>query len=338
MSAPQDYEKRYSELRHMVDRRLASLIRAKSPADLNEACRYVLSAGGKRVRSTLLILSCEAVGGRAVQALEAGAAIEVMHNFTLVHDDIMDNAPSRRGRRTVHIRWNLNTALLVGDVMVGLAYKTLLDTKGDKIREIIDLFSAGLIGVCQGQSLDLAYERRPDVTIPEYFLMIEKKTGLMISMATHLGAVIGDGSASQIEALRLYGRYIGRAFQLRDDLLDVVATRKDFGKSIGGDIVEGKKTFLLLLAAERAKGGDRKVILGLMRRHELTAHPVSATERRKLIMAVTAIYRRYGIIEETREQIRKNTRKAAASLAVLPRVRATGMLQWFSEALMNRIS
>ena len=338
MSTPQDYERRYRELRHMVDRRLASLIHAKSPADLTEACRYVLSAGGKRVRSTLLLLSCEAVGGRVIHALEAGAAIEVMHNFTLVHDDIMDNAPSRRGRPTVHIRWDLNTALLAGDVLVGLAYKTLLGTKGSNIREIIDLFSTGLIGVCKGQALDLAYERRPDVTIPGYFLMIEKKTGLLISMATHMGAVIGDGTVTQIEALRLYGHYLGRAFQLRDDLLDVVATRRDFGKSIGGDIVEGKKTFLLLLAAERAKGSDRKVILGLMRHHDRTARPVSATERRKLITAVTAIYRRYGIIEETREQIRKNTRKATASLAVLPRIRATGMLQWFSEALMNRIS
>lgn len=338
MSDAPEFERRHRELRRMVERRLGTIIKGKSPATMVEACRYVLSAGGKRVRSTLLLLSCEAVGGRTALAVDAGAAVEVLHNFTLVHDDIMDNAPSRRGRPSVHMRWDVNNALLVGDVLIGFAYRTLLGTKGHGTRRLVDLFSTGVIDVCKGQALDLEYERRADVTLPQYFRMIEKKTGHLISLAAEVGGIIGGGTARQVESLRSYGHYLGRAFQLQDDLLDVTATRKKFGKSIGGDIVEGKKTFLLLRASELARGNDKRVIDRIMSRRDGRQHAGSAEERRMLVSSVTSIYRRYGIIEETRDHVVRNTQLAAAALAAFPRSRTTCMLRWFSEALMHRTS
>lgn len=325
--------RRSSALRRMVDRRLATVVSRGGPRDLTDACRYVLAGGGKRVRSTLLLLSCEAVGGRLNDALDAGAAIETMHNFTLVHDDVMDNAPSRRGRATVHIRWDLNNALLTGDILLGLAYRSLLRTRSESLPHLIALFTTGLIEVCEGQALDLEFEARSDVTVDEYFTMIEKKTGRLISMATEMGAIIGGGSRAHIDALRLFGHYLGRAFQLQDDLLDVVAEEKQFGKTIGGDIIEGKKTFLLLKAAERAAGKDRILLRKILKRGARGSDSSRAT-----VAAVTALYRRTGVLDETMDQIHRNTRKAVAILDALPAGRATAMLRWLSDSLLHRVS
>ena len=322
------------------------MVRRKSPKDLTDGCRYVLSAGGKRIRSTLVLLSCEAVGGTAEQALDAGASVEIMHNFTLVHDDIMDNADSRRGRPTVHRRWNVNNALLIGDVLLGLAYRNLLNTRSALIGSIVDVFTTGLLEVCEGQALDLEFGRRSDVLLPEYFRMIEKKTARLLSMAAEIGALIGNAKDRQTEALRRYGHFLGRAFQLQDDLLDVVADQRNFGKSIGGDIIEGKKTFLLLKAAERARGKDKTVLESILRRDDpgintlvrrRSGHKVSDPQKRT-IATVTRIYKRYGVIEEVQDLIRQNTRKATAALAMLPQSNAKGMLHWLSELLVDRVS
>jgi len=327
------YERRFEQFRRMVDHRLRSLIRGTEPEELFDACRYVLSSGGKRIRSTVLMLSCEAVGGTVSESLEAGTAIEIMHNFTLVHDDIMDNANSRRGRPTVHKRWDVNNALLVGDVLLGVAYHTLLDTRRANIGLLVDLFTSGLLDVCEGQALDLAFERRTDVSVRQYYRMIEKKTGRLIAVAAEMGAVIGRGSSRETAALREFGLYLGRAFQLQDDLLDVTADEKDFGKVVGGDILEGKKTFLLLRAAERARGDDKKIIDGILKRK-----PVSASDRKRLVSRVTSIYRRYGVLDEGEEEVTRNTRKAIAALERLKRRDATRMLRWLAERLMNRVS
>jgi geranylgeranyl diphosphate synthase type II len=332
----QDFEHRYSLLRHTVDRRLASLVKRGSPRTLHDACRYVLSSGGKRIRSSLVVLSCEAVGGKATLALDAGVAVEIMHNFTLVHDDIMDNAPSRRGRPTVHVRWGMNNALLTGDVLLGIAYRNLLKTRSTRNSLLADLFTDGLLTVCEGQALDLEFEGRKDVTVADYFRMIEKKTGRLMSMATQMGAIIGGGTAREEEALRMYGHYLGRAFQLQDDLLDVVADHKDFGKSIGGDIIEGKKTFLLLKALEHASGTDRALLDRIIRNRGITG--MSAGEKRKVIASVKDIYTRCGVIEEARERIRGDTYRATAALDALPRRKAVCMLHWVSELLLDRAS
>lgn len=328
------FERRYGALRQMVDRGTAALARRGKPADLNEGCSYVLRAGGKRVRGVLVMLSCEAVGGRSAQALDAGVAVETLHNFTLVHDDIMDHARSRRGRPTVHVRWNTNTALLVGDSLMGLAYRSLSRATLRVQAPLVELLTEALLEVCEGQALDLEFERRSDVTVPEYFGMIEKKTGRLISVAAEMGGLVGGGTPGQTNALREFGRYLGRAFQLQDDLLDVVADQARLGKPIGGDIIAGKKTFLLLKAAERARGNDRALIAERLENHRA----VPPGRRAGIIARVTELYEQYGILAEAGRQVRRNTTLAVTALEALPHNRGTAMLRWLAEALVHRIS
>ena len=242
------HARRHNARRLLVERRLRALLHRSHPRDLREGCRYVLAAGGKRVRSVLVLLAAEAVGGSARAAADAGAAVELLHNFTLVHDDVMDHADTRRGRPTVHRRWDLNTALLVGDVLLGLGYDRLLRTRSPRIASILRVYTEGLLEVCEGQALDLEFERRDDVRPGEYFRMIEMKTARLIAMSAELGGLIGGGTAREVAALRTFGFRLGRAFQLQDDLLDVVAEEEAFGKVIGGDILEGKKTYLFTIA------------------------------------------------------------------------------------------
>jgi geranylgeranyl diphosphate synthase type II len=327
------HQQRYASLRRQMDEYLRTVVRAGGSRELVDACRYVLASGGKRLRAVLLLLSCEAVGGQARDAMHAGAAIEIMHNFTLVHDDIMDHATSRRGRPTVHIRWDVNNALLVGDVLLGIAYRQLLEKRSDHLPHLLSLFTTGLIEVCEGQALDLAFERRTRVTVPQYFRMIEKKTGRLISMATEIGAILGGATSAQVRALRKFGHYLGRAFQLQDDLLDIIAEEKEFGKVIGGDIMEGKKTYLLLTAARKARGKDRELILGVLRNGGR-----AMGRRSSVVPAMTAIYRRYGIVGAAERLIRQNTNRATAALAGLPPARATDTLGWLARELVHRSS
>ncbi len=272
------FQQRYDTLRELIDRKLGSVIPHTMPRDLFEGSRYVLTAPGKRVRSTLLLLSCEAVGGAMHDAIGAAMAIEMLHNFTLVHDDVMDNAPSRRGRATVHIRWNLSNAILVGDVILGLAYRSLLDSTRNNSHEVAHLLTEGFIAVCEGQALDVEYEHRKKIGLEDYYRMISSKTGRLMSAASELGAVIGGGSSSQVKALGKFGAHIGRAFQIQDDLLDVIADENHLGKAVGGDIVEGKKTFLLLKALELARGRDRTMLRTLM------AGDIPASRRRRQLV------------------------------------------------------
>lgn len=332
------YRRKLATLRRMVERRLSAMVTPRSPRDLTEACRYVLSAGGKRIRSTLLLLSCEAVGGKARQGVDAGAAIEILHNFTLVHDDIMDNAVARRGRPTVHLRWDVNNALLTGDVLLGLAYSSLLRTRDGNIPRLCALFTRGLIEVCEGQALDLEFEHREDVSVRDYFTMVEKKTGRLIALATEMGGIIGGGQPHHTRALRSFGHYLGRAFQLQDDLLDVIADQATFGKSIGGDIIERKKTYLMLTALERATKDDRLYLETFMRTRPPGASPLDPQARARTVSDVTAIYRRYGVIDETRSLVDRNTRKALAALRGLPHNDATEILAQISEELVQRSS
>ena len=323
------FQKRYAHLQSAIDRRVTSMNRTWKAKGLRDGCRHVLLAKGKRVRSTLLLLSCEAVGGNIRYAMDAGAAVETMHNFTLVHDDIMDNAATRRGRPTVHKQWNVNTALLVGDVLLGQAYVSLLRTKTPHTHRITGLFTEGLLEVCEGQALDLQFERESMLSISKYFTMIEKKTARLISMSTEMGALIGGGTQAQIRYLRAFGHFLGRAFQVQDDLLDVTADPKDFGKVIGGDILEGKKTLLLIQAFQRSRGKDR-TLLGtiLTRQHD--------KQSGGLISEVTAMYEKYGVLESARKHIEKDTMAAVSSLNRLPQNTATEMLLWFSDVLLNR--
>jgi geranylgeranyl diphosphate synthase type II len=325
------HERRFQNLRASIDRRVAAMGRRWTSPGLTDACRYVLNGGGKRIRGAIVLLSCEAAGGRARRALDAAAAVEILHNFTLVHDDIMDHARTRRGRPSVHARWNVNTALLVGDVLLGLSYESLL--RSEPPARTAGLLTQGLLEVCEGQALDLDFESRDDVTLREYFRMIEKKTARLISLSAELGAGIGGGSPRSVHALRTYGLHLGRAFQIQDDLLDVVADQRQFGKSIGGDILERKKTFLLLTALERVRGADRRKLTRL-----LAAPRRRGAAGRKIVEAVTGLYTAYDVPGTARRRIARESGRAIAALDALPDGQATGMLRWLAGALVHRVA
>lgn len=321
------FDKKYRRYRSLIDLKLKQSIRKNEPVTLYDPMRYVLSASGKRIRPLLILLACEAVGGTMNQALNAAVAIEVLHNFTLVHDDIMDHAPSRRGRATVHVRWDANTAILVGDELVALAYRELLRTKSRAIAQVADVFTEGVVEVCEGQSFDKEFESLNDVSLNDYLLMISKKTGKLFSVSSEIGALIGGGTEREIQALRAYGKSIGRAFQIQDDLLDIVADEKEFGKKIGGDILEGKKTFLLIQAYERATGRDKSTLRTIFDKKGITP---------KHIPVIKEIYERLGVIETAKQWIDKDIKQANLQLLKLRDTRTRSMLYWFSDMVLNR--
>jgi len=335
------FRRRYETIRVRIERRLKKISPAPASGRLREGCRYALQGGGKRVRPGLLVLACEAVGGRAAAALDAAAAIEIMHNFTLVHDDIMDNADSRRGRPTVHRAWSVNDALLVGDVLVGTSYEALLGPRGASRSALGAVLTRALLDVCEGQALDLEFERRTDVTVKEYFRMIEKKTGALLAGAAELGALVGGGRRPQVAALRKFGMRLGVAFQVQDDLLDVVGDPAGFGKTIGGDILEGKRTYLLLTAAGKAAGSDRDLIARVLAREGAPGSWKSADGAvtaggRAFVEDVRGAYERCGAIDDARGVVRRTTRGALRELDRLPRSAAREMLRWLADELVHR--
>ncbi|MDE3056830.1 MAG: polyprenyl synthetase family protein [Bacteroidota bacterium] len=322
-----NFKRKYRAYKSLIDSRLARCVTKNDPASLYKPLKYILSGGGKRIRPLLILLSCEAVGGKARDALHAAVAIEIVHNFTLVHDDIMDHAASRRGRPTVHTQWDENVAILVGDELVALAYRELLKTKSPAIARVAEIFTEGVVEVCEGQAYDKEFETQKNVSLNDYLLMIGKKTGKLVAVASEIGAVVGGGTAAEIRALQSYGELVGRAFQVQDDLLDVVADEKEFGKTIGGDIVEGKKTLLMIEAFRRSRGADKKLLRSIIVNRGTSAARVDD---------VREIYRRYGIIEEARQLIARDTENANRHLHVLRSSDARAMLYGFSDMLLKR--
>jgi geranylgeranyl diphosphate synthase type II len=238
--------------RQEVENHINQLHLSNNPPELYEPIRYLLSIGGKRIRPLLSMLSCQLFGKPGLFALHAGVAVELFHNFTLIHDDIMDKAPLRRGKTAVHIKWSENSALLSGDTLFVVAYKELLQHDASFLPELISIFSKTAQEVCEGQQMDMDFETRDEVSIDEYIEMIRLKTAVLLAGALEMGAIIGDANAKNREHIYRFGEHIGIAFQLQDDLLDVYAESKTFGKKVGGDIIANKKTFLLLKAKELA--------------------------------------------------------------------------------------
>jgi len=327
MKSTNAYASQYNKYKRLVDRSLSGFVREQVPQSLYEPLKYVLDGGGKRIRPVLLLLSCEAVGGNPAKATYAGTAIEILHNFTLVHDDIMDRASSRRGRETVHTKWDTNVAILVGDELLALAYRALLKTSSPNIQEISKIFTEGVVEVCEGQAYDKEFETRSSVGVKDYVLMIDKKTAKMVAVAAEIGGLIGNGSRSSVLALRKYGEYVGRAFQIQDDLLDIIGNERELGKAVGGDLVEGKKTFLLLEALRVARGKNRKLLAEMVRNNGGS---------RRLISTYRRIYFETGAIDAARRRIEKDISRAKRELHKLPASRAQAMLVWFADMLLNR--
>lgn len=230
----------------------------KQPQSLYAPINYTLALGGKRIRPALLLLANDLFNGKPEKAINAALAIEVFHNFTLVHDDIMDNAPIRRGKPTVFKKWDVNTAILSGDVMLVEAYQLLAACEASVLPELLKLFNKTAVEVCEGQQYDMLFEKAADVTIDNYLKMIELKTAVLLGASLKMGAIIAGASKSDAKHFYEFGKNIGVAFQLMDDILDVYGNPEKFGKQVGGDILANKKTYLLLKTMELANGALRK--------------------------------------------------------------------------------
>lgn len=220
----------------------------KEPLQLYEPIRYILALGGKRIRPLVTLMICDFFGKDFKKALPAALAVELFHNFSLIHDDIMDQAPLRRGQRTVHEKWDVNTAILSGDAMLILAYRFFEEYEPDVFKELARLFSQTAIQVCEGQQLDMDFEIRDDVTIEEYLTMIDQKTAVLLGAAMKMGAIVAGAPKKDQEKIYEFGRNLGIAFQLQDDYLDIFGNPQTFGKRLGGDIIANKKTILYILA------------------------------------------------------------------------------------------
>jgi geranylgeranyl diphosphate synthase type II len=256
--------KNISRLQSIISDEIGKSSYPDYPAGLYEPIKYILSVGGKRMRPALLLMACELFGGDINKAIAPALAIEVFHNFTLMHDDIMDNAPLRRGKATVHERWNKNAAILSGDVMLIKGYELMMRVDDRILRAVLDIFNETAIGVCEGQQLDMEFETRSVVNIEEYITMIRLKTAVVLGGALKIGALIGGADAKDAALLSQFGEQLGVAFQLHDDILDVYGDPEKFGKQVGGDIISNKKTYLLIKALELAKSDEYVEINNLL--------------------------------------------------------------------------
>ena len=294
--------KAFQEYLNIINQAIADIPYPDQPRQLYEPIAYHMALGGKRIRPVLTLMACDAMGGDTMMALDAAVGIEMFHNFTLLHDDVMDNADVRRGKPTVHRRWNDNTAILSGDTMLTIATQYIARTVN---HEVMDLFNKTAIEIYEGQQWDMDYEVRNDVTAEEYIKMIRLKTSVLLGCALKTGALIAD--ADNREADRLYeaGVNMGLAFQLRDDVLDVWGDPETFGKEIGGDIMNNKKTYLLISAMERAQGDDADEL-----RHWLNDPYASRDDK---VAGMTALYERLSVRQLAEEAITDYNARAVAA-------------------------
>lgn len=302
---------------------------SREPKSLYEPVHYILSLGGKRIRPVLTLMAAEIFDCDYKEALPAALAVEVFHNFSLVHDDIMDDAPLRRGKETVHEKWSLNTGILSGDAMLILAYQYFEKYEPIIFQSLAKLFSKTALEVCEGQQLDVDFENRDDVTIPEYLKMIEYKTAVLVAAAMKMGAIIAGTNEENCNAIYDFGLNLGIAFQLQDDYLDAFGDPETFGKQVGGDIIENKKTYLFLKALEFSSKQDAEQLLNLF-----SIQPIDNTEK---INSIKQIFNETGAAKATQEAIKEFTMKAFATLETLNIAdEKKEILRLFGENLMSR--
>ncbi|GAA4279943.1 polyprenyl synthetase family protein [Gaetbulibacter aestuarii] len=302
---------------------------AQEPKHLYEPAEYILNLGGKRLRPVLTLMTTDIFNGHYKEALQAAMCVEVFHNFTLVHDDIMDAAPLRRGQETVHEKWDVNTGILSGDAMLIIAYRFLENYSAETFKSLFSIFNKTALEVCEGQQYDVDFETRNDVTIPEYLKMIEYKTAVLVGCAMKMGAIIAGASVNDQVRIYEFGKNLGIAFQLQDDYLDAFGDPETFGKQVGGDIIENKKTFLYLKALEYSKGSDRENLKTLF-----SSNPEDPSEK---IKTVKQLFKTSGAAEETKKAIEDYSKKAYAVLNDLDISDAhKSVLKDFGDKLMNR--
>lgn len=318
----------FEEILRTIEEAIARLEFNQPPRSLFDPITYTLSLGGKRIRPALALMACDLFGGKNEDVLQPALGLEVFHNFTLLHDDLMDEADRRRDKPTVHKLWNPNVAILSGDAMLICAYQ-LVAKANDKA--ILELFSRTALEICAGQQYDMEFESRSDVTEEEYIEMIRLKTAVLLACALKVGAMIGGASTADADALYDYGIHIGLAFQLQDDLLDVYGDPKTFGKNIGGDILCNKKTFLLINALSAASEEQRQVMEDWMARKSYDAQ--------EKIAAFTNLYNELSIRDLTERRIEDYYRMANEDLVRLSIAPETlSVLKGTCDRLMKRKS
>ena len=301
----------------------------KEPQNLYEPVKYILKLGGKRLRPVLTLMTAEVFECDYKNAFDAALAVEVFHNFSLVHDDIMDDAPLRRGKETVHEKWDINTGILSGDAMLIMAYQLFENYNDGVFRSLAKLFSKTAIEVCEGQQYDIDFEIRDDVTIPEYLKMIEYKTAVLVGAAMQMGAIVANASLDEQNGIYEFGRNLGIAFQLQDDYLDAFGRPETFGKQVGGDIIENKKTFLYLKALEFSSKGKKQELQDLF--------SISPKDNDDKIEAVKNIFETSGASEATQQEIAHYTNQAFLVLESLNISEDKKViLKQFGESLMTR--
>ena len=299
----------FKEIQEKIEREIGQLEFDCPPKSLYEPITYILSLGGKRIRPALVLMAYNLYREDVEKVIRPAIGLEVFHNFTLLHDDLMDQADKRRNKPTVHKVWNANTAILSGDAMLIAAYQLIGETAPEHLKEVLDLFTRTALEICGGQQYDMEFESRMDVSEEEYLEMIRLKTAVLLACSLKTGAILGGASQEDAENLYRFGINIGLAFQLQDDLLDVYGDTKTFGKNIGGDILCNKKTFLLINALRRAEG-EQKVQL----EHWIARKDFDAAEK---IAAVTNIYNVLGLKELSEAKMQTYYAEGMKNLAAL---------------------
>ena len=306
---------------------LAQKLVNKEPRNLYEPINYILNLGGKRLRPIMVLMACDLLDGNKKEALDAALAIEMFHNFSLIHDDIMDKAPIRRGKPTVHKKWNINIGILSGDAMLVLANTLFNSYKGSTYKDLQLLFNKTAIEVCEGQQYDMDFEKQEIVSLESYIKMITYKTAVLVAASLKMGAIIAKTDKNNAENIYNFGLNLGIAFQLQDDYLDVYASA-DFGKQQAGDIIENKKTFLYLKTLEIASEYDKNLLLGL---YKDSINPL------KKVTTVKKLYAKYLIKDLVKKEIELYTQKSLTNLNNLTiKDKKKKILKEFSNYLMNR--
>jgi geranylgeranyl diphosphate synthase, type I len=323
-----DILKKYSK---SIDQEIQNSLGTVDPQELQKSTQHLIKAGGKKIRPSMVVLSAEAVGGHAEEALKTAAAVELIHTFSLIHDDIMDKDEMRRGKPSVHVLWGEPMAILAGDTLFSKAFETVLETPIDNIsyervvgalKTVVD----SCIKICEGQASDMCFEGNFEVSEEEYMFMIYKKTAALIAAATRAGAIIGGGNAEQVETLSEYGRLVGLAFQIQDDYLDVISEEENLGKRVGSDIIEGKMTLMVVNALSKASPEDKEELITILNAREDTD-----------VKRALEIFNKYGSINYARDIALNNVETAKKLLETLEESESKQALAMIADYVLQRI-
>lgn len=323
-----DILKKYSK---NIDEEIQNSLGTVDPDELQKSTQHLIKAGGKKIRPSLVVLSSEAVGGNAEDALKTAAAVELIHTFSLIHDDIMDKDDMRRGKPSVHVLWGEPMAILAGDTLFSKAFETVLETPIDSVtyERVVNALKTvvdSCIKICEGQASDMCFEGNFDVSEDQYMNMIYKKTGALIAAATRSGSIIGGGTPEQVETLTEYGRLVGLAFQIQDDYLDVISDEENLGKPVGSDIIEGKMTLMVVNALSKASADDKEELVSILKAENEDTDVKRALE----------IFEKYDSINYAHDIALKNVDTAKNLLKTLDESDATVALAMIADYVLQR--